>query len=66
MRRDGRPDVLAWLVRHPEVIAIPIAVDHARRSENIAAVDITLTESELAAIDAAFAPPLRKTALAME
>ena len=56
---------LAWIVRHPDVIAIPKAVDHAHLSENIAAVDITLTEPDLAAIDAAFAPPSRKTALAM-
>ena len=56
---------LAWVVRHPDVIAIPKAVDHAHLSENIAAADITLTDAELAAIDAAFAPPSRKTALAM-
>lgn len=56
---------LAWVVRHPDVIAIPKAVDHAHLSENIAAADITLTETELAAIDAAFKPPSRKTALAM-
>ena len=56
---------LAWVVRHPDVIAIPKAVDHAHLSENIAAADIKLTATELAAIDAEFTPPTRKTALAI-
>ena len=56
---------LAWVMRHPDVIAIPKAVDHEHLSENIAAADITLTEAELVAIDAAFKPPSKKEPLAM-
>ncbi|MGI9025347.1 MAG: aldo/keto reductase [Burkholderiaceae bacterium] len=56
---------LAWVVRHPDVIAIPKAVDHAHLSENIAAADIVLSEAELGQIDAAFPPPSKKTPLAM-
>ncbi len=56
---------LAWVVRHPDVIAIPKAVDHAHLSENIAAADIVLSEAELGQIGAAFPPPSKKTPLAM-
>ncbi len=56
---------LAWVMRHPDVIAIPKAVDHAHLSENIAAAELVLTEADLARIDAAFEPPSKKEALAM-
>ena len=56
---------LAWVMRFPDVIAIPKAVDHAHLSQNIAAADITLTEAELVEIDAAFKPPSKKAPLAM-
>ncbi|QBI53722.1 aldo/keto reductase [Streptomonospora litoralis] len=54
---------LAWTVREGDVIAIPKAadVDHAR--QNAAAMDITLTDDELSALDAAFPPPRRRTPL---
>jgi diketogulonate reductase-like aldo/keto reductase len=56
---------LAWVLRHPGVIAIPKAsnVEHLR--QNRAAADIALTPEELAALDRAFAPPGRKQPLEM-
>ena len=56
---------LAWVLRRPEVIAIPKAgrVEHAR--QNRAAVDIILTAEELGMLDQAFAPPKRRSALEM-
>lgn len=56
---------LAWVMRHPDVIAIPKAVDREHLSENIAAVDLVLSADELARMDAAFTPPSRKEPLAM-
>ena len=56
---------LAWVMRHPDVIAIPKAVGHKHLSENIAAAELVLSEDELAAIDAAFPPPSKKVPLAM-
>jgi diketogulonate reductase-like aldo/keto reductase len=56
---------LAWLMRAPDVIAIPESanVDHVR--ENRAAGDIALSEQTLAALDAVFPPPARATPLAV-
>ena len=48
---------LAWLLRMPEVIAIPASADLAHVRDNRAAADIVLRASTLAAIDAAFPPP---------
>ena len=56
---------LAWVMRQPDVIAIPKAVDHEHLSENFAAAELVLSEAELAQIDAAFKPPSKKTPLAM-
>jgi diketogulonate reductase-like aldo/keto reductase len=56
---------LAWVLRHPDVIAIPKAGTLAHLSENRAALDIALTPEDLAALDAAFPPPRRKRALEM-
>jgi diketogulonate reductase-like aldo/keto reductase len=56
---------LAWVLRHPDVIAIPKAADVKHVKENRAAADLKLTAEDLAAIDASFPPPKRKTALAM-
>ncbi len=57
--------VLAWLLRHPGLVAIPKAVhpDHVRA--NRAALDLVLTAEDLAAIDGAFPPPRRALPLAM-
>lgn len=56
---------IAWALRQPGVIAIPKAsnLDHGR--ENAAAASIKLTADDLAAIDAAFAPPNKKRPLQM-
>jgi diketogulonate reductase-like aldo/keto reductase len=56
---------LAWVLRQPDVIAIPKAGRERHLRENLAAAALTLTESDLAAIDARFAPPRRKQRLAM-
>lgn len=56
---------LAWVLRRPDVIAIPKAADVAHVRENRRAADLTLTPEDLAEIDAAFPPPARKTPLEM-
>lgn len=56
---------LAWVMRHPDVIAIPKAVREDHLRENFAAAEIELTTEELAEIDRAFPPPNRKRRLAM-
>ena len=43
---------LAWAIGHPEVIAIPKSASTERMSANLAALDLTLTADERAAIDA--------------
>ena len=56
---------LAWLLHQDGVIAIPKAgrVDHLR--ENAAALTITLTKDDLAALDRAFPPPKKRKPLEM-
>jgi diketogulonate reductase-like aldo/keto reductase len=56
---------LAWLLARDGVIVIPKAsrIEHVR--ENRAALDIVLSPQDLAAIDAGFPPPRRKTPLDM-
>ena len=56
---------LSWLLHQDNVISIPKATnpDHVR--ENRAAGDIKLTEEDLQELDRMFAPPKRKTSLAM-
>jgi diketogulonate reductase-like aldo/keto reductase len=39
---------LAWLVRQPRVIAIPMSFDPQHQADNLAAADIILTEAEVA------------------
>jgi diketogulonate reductase-like aldo/keto reductase len=56
---------LAWVLRHPHVIAIPKAADVKHVRENRAAMDLALTARDLAEIDAAFPPPRRKASLEM-
>lgn len=56
---------LAWVLRQPDVIAIPKAVQPTHLSDNVAAASIVLSAAELAQIDAAFPPPARKRPLAM-
>jgi diketogulonate reductase-like aldo/keto reductase len=56
---------LAWLLRQPGTIVIPKAArqDHVR--ENRGALDVTLDDDDLAAIDRAFPPPRGRTPLSM-
>lgn len=56
---------LAWCLRGPDVIAIPKAGTAAHVEANCRALDVALTETDLAELDRAFPPPRRKTALAM-
>jgi len=56
---------LAWVLRQPDVIAIPKAVQATHLRENLAAASIALSAAELAQIDAAFPVPRRKRRLAM-
>ncbi|MFH8484642.1 aldo/keto reductase [Streptomyces longisporoflavus] len=54
---------LAWVLRHDDVIAIPKAATTAHVEENHAALDISLTDEDLKALDAAFPAPVRKEPL---
>jgi diketogulonate reductase-like aldo/keto reductase len=56
---------LAWVLRQPDVIAIPKAGREQHLRENLAAAEIALTQRDLADIDARFPPPKRKRRLAM-
>jgi len=56
---------LAWVLRDPRVCAIPKAAREEHLRANRAAADLTLDADALAALDKAFPPPRRKTALAM-
>jgi diketogulonate reductase-like aldo/keto reductase len=56
---------LAWVLRDPMVIAIPKAGDATHIDDNRRALDLVLTAEDLAAIDADFPPPTRKSRLAM-
>lgn len=55
---------LAWTMRDG-AIAIPKAASLDHVKDNRAAADLTLTDEDLAALDAEFAPPRRKTRLQM-
>ena len=54
---------LAWVLREPDIIAIPKASRPEHIRENRAALDIHLTGDDLAKLDKSFAPPKRKTPL---
>ncbi|HEY1797759.1 MAG TPA: aldo/keto reductase [Stellaceae bacterium] len=67
-RQRGAPPAqvaLAWLLRQEGMIVIPKArqADHLR--ENLGALDLKLTDADLAALDRAFPPPNRRTPLGM-
>lgn len=55
--------LLAWVIRHPGVLAIPKASDIKHVEENAAALDVKLTAQDIEQLDAAFAPPDRKMPL---
>jgi len=56
---------LAWTLRRPGMIAIPKAasIEHVR--QNRQALDLSLSDRDLASLDEAFAPPRRKIGLEM-
>jgi diketogulonate reductase-like aldo/keto reductase len=56
---------LAWVLRDPAVIAIPKAGTTAHVEDNRKALDLVLSEQDLAELDAQFPKPTRKTALEM-
>jgi diketogulonate reductase-like aldo/keto reductase len=56
---------LAWLLRQEGMIVIPKATNLEHARENRGALDLTLTEEDLAALDRGFRPPKGRTPLGM-
>ena len=56
---------LAWLLRRPNIIAIPKASNPAHVRENARSIDIELTKEDLEDIDREFPPPKSKQSLGM-
>ena len=56
---------LAWLLHQEGVIVIPKASSQPHVRENRAALDLTLTEADLAELDKLFPAPRRKSSLEM-
>jgi diketogulonate reductase-like aldo/keto reductase len=56
---------LAWVMAQPGTMAIPKTGNPARMAENLAALDLKLTEADHAALNRAFPPPRRKQPLEM-
>jgi diketogulonate reductase-like aldo/keto reductase len=56
---------LAWLLRQEDTIVIPKASSAEHVRENRGALDVALTEEDLAALDRTFSPPEGKTRLGM-
>lgn len=54
---------LAWVLRDPGVIAIPKSASREHLKQNLACLDVTLTDQDLAELDQAFPPPKRKLPL---
>ena len=54
---------LAWLLRQEELIAIPRAGTQEHVRDNRAALDLELTQEDLAGLDRAFSPPTSKQPL---
>jgi diketogulonate reductase-like aldo/keto reductase len=56
---------LAWVLRHPALVAVPKMGTVAHVRENVAAAELVLTERELIALDDAFSAPTEKVPLEM-
>jgi len=54
---------LAWVLRLPDTIAIPKAASEEHVRQNHAALELRLSQEELARLDAQFPPPRRKRTL---
>lgn len=61
----GLQVALAWLLRRPDVLAIPKAGTVAHVEENRAAAELVLSDQDLTDLDRAFPPPTKKVSLAM-
>jgi diketogulonate reductase-like aldo/keto reductase len=55
---------LAWVLRQPNMIAIPMSASQPHLRENYLAAEVELTADDLVQIDAQFPPPKRKRRLA--
>ncbi|YCI30961.1 aldo/keto reductase [Erwinia sp. PK3-005] len=55
--------LLAWVIRHPDVMAIPKASSISHVRENAAALTVTLDEAQLKLLDRLFPPPQNKQPL---
>jgi len=66
-RHDAAPAqiALAWVLREPDVIAIPKASSEKHVRDNARSIDIELTKVDLADLDRAFPPPKSKQPLPM-
>jgi diketogulonate reductase-like aldo/keto reductase len=66
-RHDATPAqvALAWLLRQPDIVAIPKASRPEHVRENRAALEIELTDRDIKELDKAFPPPNRKIPLEM-
>lgn len=56
---------LAWLLQLDGVVVIPKSADKTRLTENFGALDVRLTDADLADLDRAFPPPKGKRSLSM-
>ena len=56
---------LSWVLGQPGVVAIPKTSNPDRMAENLAALDLRLTDADLAELDRVFPPPRRKQPLEM-
>lgn len=56
---------LAWVLRKPQVIAIPKASTENHVRDNARSIDTELTKEDLAELDSEFPPPKSKQSLAM-
>ena len=66
-RHDATPAqiAIAWVLRQPDVIAIPKASNKTHVRDNAQSVDIQLTDQDFADIDREFPPPKSKQPLPM-
>jgi diketogulonate reductase-like aldo/keto reductase len=66
-RHEATPGqmALAWVLRQPNVIAIPKASTEAHVRDNAAPLEIKLTKEDLADLDREFPPPTSKKSLPM-
>jgi diketogulonate reductase-like aldo/keto reductase len=66
-RHDATPVqvALAWVLRQPDICAIPRSGNPAHTRENRGALDLQLTRQDIADLDRAFPPPKKKVPLEM-